>query len=204
MKVMQTNSLIPFIIKVFLWLPICYWGWFFAANTTTIVTAYLTELVLTSSFPQLISSIEQIDYHLDIIVKVTMPSQQVPKGMVAEIAISINPLIYNYGLPLCMALILASPASLLKTFINLIISVLLLLPIQIWGICFEFMKVLFLQTPSQLTGNIILYQWQLDTIAIGYQMGALVLPVVTPIIIWLSLYRNFIVQFVPALRQIET
>jgi len=44
----------------------------------------------------------------------------------------------------------------------------------------------------------------MDAVAIGYQMGALVFPAVTPIIIWLFLYRDFIVQFYPGLDKVDT
>ena len=201
---MQNKQLTKLIIKVFLFLPVCYWAWYYSASYTVMVVAYLAELLLKTSFPNLISGIEQIGYHLEIVANVTIPTSEVPKGMVAELPVPINPLIYNYGLPICMALILSSPGSLLKTFYNIILSVLLLLPIQLWGVCFEFMKVLFLQTPRHLTANVAIQPWQMDAVAIGYQMGALVFPAVTPIIIWLFLYRDFIVQFYPGLDKVDT
>ena len=201
---MQAKLLTKFIIKVFLFLPICYWVWYYSASHTIRVVAYLAELLLKTSYPKLISSIEQIGYHLDIVVNVTIPAGEVPKGMVAELPIPINPLIYNYGLPLCTALILSSPGSPLKASYNIFLSILLLLPIQLWGVCFEFMKVLFLQTPRHLIANIAIQPWQMSIIAIGYQMGALVLPAVTPIIIWLFLYRDFMIQLSPGLHKVDT
>ena len=199
---MPINSLALFILKVFLWLPLCYWGWYYTANETTLAIAYLTKILLNSSFPLLISGIEQVSTHFDIVVNITLPAAQVPKGMVAELPIPINPLIYSHGLPLGLSLILASPFSYCKTPLNLVLILLISIPFQIFGICFEFMKTLFLQTPKELTSYVKLYSWQLDGIAVGYQMGSLVLPTIVPIIIWLFLYRDFIVQFVPTLQKI--
>lgn len=195
---MQINPLTSFILKVFLWLPVCYWCWYSSAEFVSIIITYLTELVINFSFPDLIFGVEQIGHNLEILVKATVPTQDMRQGMVAELPIPINPLIYNFGLPLCIALILSSPGSLLKTLFNCALSFLLLLPVQLWGICFDFMKTIFLQTPSHLINNFTLQPWQLELIGISYQIGTLVLPSVAPVIIWLFLYRNFVAQFIPS------
>nr|WP_221893985.1 exosortase H-associated membrane protein [Bathymodiolus japonicus methanotrophic gill symbiont] len=165
------------------------------AELATSVVVYWSEPLLQLLFPVLIAGIEQIGYRIEVIAEVTVASQNVPKGMVAELPIPVNPLIYSYGLPLALALILAFT----RTLRNIIISILVFLLIQIWGICFESLKVLFLQTPAELLGNIKLPGWQLDIIALGYQLGALILPAVTPVIIWVWFYKDFIAGFVPAM-----
>lgn len=192
---MQVSPLVAFVIKVFLFLPLCYWGRYALAELATSVVVYWSEPLLQLLFPVLIAGIEQIGYRIEVIAEVTVASQNVPKGMVAELPIPVNPLIYSYGLPLALALILAFT----RTLRNIIISILVFLLIQIWGICFESLKVLFLQTPAELLGNIKLPGWQLDIIALGYQLGALILPAVTPVIIWVWFYKDFIAGFVPAM-----
>lgn len=198
---MQSNSLTRFIIKVFLWLPICYSLWYSLAPYTSFITSYLTELLLKTFFNDLVLGVDKIGYNLEIIVKATLPPQDIPKGMVAELPYPINPLIYNYGLPLCLALILSSPDKLFPRMRNIVLSLIILLFIQIWGVCFEFFKSLFLQTPSHMIGNYSLSVWLLDLIAISYQIGTLVLPPVAPLVIWMFLYKGFITQFIPALQQ---
>lgn len=198
---MRVNPLFAFVCKVFLFLPVCYWGWYSLAELTTAIVVALTEPVLQSLFPKLIYSIEQIGYQVEVIAEVTLPVQDVPQGMVAELPIPVNPLIYSYGLPLALALILASPLNFVKTVGNILISLLLFLIIQVWGISFESLKFLFYQTPPEIIGNIKMLRWQLDVIALGYQLGVLILPAVTPIIIWLFFYQDFIVQLMPALRK---
>jgi len=196
---MQINPLTAFIIKVFLCLPLCYWGWYYFADLTTWIVISVAEPLLQSLFPELIIGIEQAGYLVEVIAEVTVPAQNLPRGMVAELPIPVNPLIYSYGLPLGLALTLASPFSFFRTLGAIFISLLLFLLIQVWGISFESTKVLFLQTPPELIGNMILPSWQRDCIALGYQFGVLILPVVTPIVIWVVFYQDFIVQFTPAL-----
>lgn len=198
---MQLNPLFAFIIKIFIYLPVCYWGWYMLAEATTLLLVYLTEPLLQFLFPRLIAGIEQTGYTLDVVVNVTVAAENVPRGMIAELPIPLNPLIYSYGLPLALALILASPFNLAKTLRNILLSILLFQLIQIWGISFESMKVLFLQTPPELIGNIRLASWQLDIIALGYQLGVLVLPTVAPIIIWLLFYQDFIALLTSTLRR---
>lgn len=198
---MQVSPLLSFIIKVFLWLPVCYWGWYSLAEFSTLVVVNLTEPFLQYLFPRLISSIEQMGYTMEVIANVTVPAQNIPRGMVAELPIPVNPLIYSYGLPLTLALILASPFNFVKTLRNIFISILLFLLIQIWGVSFEASKVLFLQTPPELIGNASLRSWQLNIVALGYQFGSLILPAIAPILAWTLFYRDFIIRFVPVLHR---
>lgn len=158
-------------MKVFLYLPACYWAWYALAEVTTLLVVYITEPLLQFTFPKLIGSIEQVGHLVEVIANVTVAPQNVPRGMVAELPIPVNPLIYSYGLPLTLALILASPFIYIKTLRNILISIILFLLIQIWGVSFEALKVLFIQTPPELIGNALLLSWQLDIIALGYQLG---------------------------------
>lgn len=198
---MQVNPLFSFVVKVFLCLPLCYWGWYSLAELATAIVVYWAEPLLQTLFPTLISGIQQTAFRVEVIAEVTAAAQNVPQGAVAELPIPVNPLIYSYGLPLALALILASPLNFAKTSRNIIISILVFLLIQIWGVSFEALKVLFLQTPPELIGNIKLPGWQLDIIALGYQLGVLILPAVTPVIIWVWYYRDFIAQLTPSLRR---
>lgn len=189
---MQINPLFLFISKVFLFLPLCYWGWYSLAEQSTFVSLLFTEPLLQSLFPGLIADIKKIGYLIEVVANVTVPMQNVPRGMVAELPVPVNPLIYSYGLPLAVSLILASPIQPFKTISCIIISILLFLLIQIWGISFESLKILFLQTPPELLSRHRPGAIQLDIIALGYQLGALILPAVMPILIWILFYQRFI------------
>lgn len=198
---LQINSLTLFIVKIFLCLPLCYWGWFYLADLSSWLLVGLAESLLQSLFPELILGIKQAGYLVEVIVKVTVPEQTIPKGMVAELPIQVNPLIYSYSLPLALALTLASPFKFYRTLGVIFINIFLFLCIQVWGIGFESMKVLFLQTSPDLIGNIRLPSWQIDFIALGYQLGVLILPAVTPIIIWLVFYQEAISLYAPIFKQ---
>ena len=188
----SVSPLFTFVGKVFLLLPLCYWGWYSSAEWTTLLVLYFTEPLLQLLFPGLIVGIEPLGYLVEVIAEVTIPAQNVPMGMVAELPVPVNPLIYSYGLPLVVSLILASPISPAKSTVAILCSLLAFLGIQIWGISFEALKILFLQTPPELLANNKLATWQCDVIALGYQLGTLILPAVTPLIIWFIFYQKYI------------
>ena len=41
-----------------------------------------------------------------------------------------------------------------------------------------------------------------DLIALGYQAGVLILPMVAPLVIWIALHRRFIVTLAPKLEEV--
>jgi hypothetical protein len=189
----KSSPLTFFIIKVFLWLPLCYWGWYFFAEFTTLLAVSCTEPVLLPLYPKLLASIGQMGHLVEVVANVTVPTQEVPTGMIAELPIPVNPLIYSYGFPLSLALILSSPFHFSVTLRHIVICITLFLIIQVSGISFEALKILFLQTDPKLLGTPP-PRWQLDIIALGYQLHVLVVPAVTPIILWVIFYYDFITQ----------
>ena len=190
------SALAFFIIKVFLWLPLCYWGWYTFSEFTTLLVVSLTEPVLLPLYPTLLNSVGQMGHLVEVIANVTVPVQNVPTGMIAELPVSVNPLIYSYGFPLSLALILSSPFNFATTIRNIIICIALFLIIQISGISFETLKILFLQTDPALLGDVHPKKWQLDLVALGYQAHVLVIPAVTPIILWVAFYHQFVTQVI--------
>lgn len=199
---MRSKALPWFILKVFLWLPICYWVWFKGADFITWLVIDLIEQIFVSNFPSYISGIEQQGHTLDVITKLS-PPEEVSANRIGEIIFSINTLNYSFGLPLCAALIFSSPGSIFLKSRNILFSLVILLIVQIWGISFNILKILFLEIPPQLNFQVPLSQWHGDFIALGYQLGALILPAVTPLVIWLAFYRQFIASIAPALRNFD-
>ncbi len=200
---MQPRPLPWFILKIFFWLPICYWVWYTASDFTTWLVINPVEHIFVSNFPNYISAIEQKHYILDVVTRLSPPGQA-STGRIGEIIFSVNSLNYSFGLPLCAALIFSSPGGFFLKLRNILFSIFILLLVQLWGISFNILKTLFLEIPPQLNFQIPLSQWQGDSIALGYQLGSLILPAVTPLVIWLSLYRQFIVTMAPALRRFDS
>jgi hypothetical protein len=101
-----------------------------------------------------------------------------------QIAYQINPKVLSYSLPFIVSLLLASSDE--KTFNKILIGIIILYPIIVMGILFQSMKELFF-------GNALMHDFITqkvdfplinEIIAIGYQFNTLIIPAVTPIIIW--------------------
>ena len=111
----------------------------------------------------------------------------------------LNPLIYSYSLPLLAALILATP-SLYKAQ-NLLWGLLLILPTEVFSMTFSVLKTLTFDVGAAFQIQQGISPTEADLIALGYQVGTLLLPMIAPLIIWVALNRDFLTQLAPQLEQ---
>ena len=116
--------------------------------------------------------------------------QGVIEGKVAVMVAEANPLLYSYGLPLFAALLLASGEA--KRWRKLMLGALVLIPFQAWGICFDLLKQVAITAGPVVAAQTGFSAWQRESIAVGYQLGTLILPTVSPVALWLALNRQFI------------
>ena len=69
---------------------------------------------------------------------------------------------------------------------------LLLIPVQAWGICFQWLRdVVILSGPSG-AAYLQYPRWVNDVVAYGYQFGFLMLTPVAPIMLWLMFNKRFV------------
>ena len=101
----------------------------------------------------------------------------------------VNALIFCYGQPLLVALLLASRAR--RLYWKLSAGLLILLPLQVWGICFRLLFKVSDAGPAAYarTG---FTQLDLNVFALAYQLGYLLLPPLGPVVVWLFMERRFV------------
>ena len=114
----------------------------------------------------------------------------VNEGKVAAMVAEANPLLYTYGLPLFAALLLASGDA--RRWRKLMLGAVALIPFQAWGICFDLLKQVAITAGPLVAAQAGFSPWQREIIALGYQLGWLILPTVAPIALWLALNRQLI------------
>jgi len=111
-------------------------------------------------------------------------------------------LIYSYGLPVLVALTLATPAKVLDKLSTLLLGYLLVTCIIIWGLYFNTASSLLVLTPNALTEQAktllpLLNEPYIQTfIAFGYRIGFLIFPVVLPIMLWAQLNPQLLQQLI--------
>lgn len=191
----QTLSIERFVGQVFMWLGPLFFLWFIAAESICFPAIFLSDFLLPHLFPSIVTGLEQQGYMADI---VTALSTQDAEGRSGVMVIETNALIYVYGLPLLIAMTLATNEPVYKKIDTLIYGLLIILLVQVWGICFGIGATLLLKMGvgiyEQIIAIIPFYgmSFASNGVALGYQLGSLIFPVVVPIAYWALKHQEFL------------
>jgi hypothetical protein len=191
------SPLSGFFLRVLLWLPVSFGGWFFFAILMSAPVAWLSSLGLPALFPELFAGVLRDGYLLDMVTRFAPPGE-FTQGRVAELVFSVNPMIYGYGIPLFTALVLATADE--PGFHHWWIwggGLVLLVLVQTFGVTLEALKVVAFNLGPEVAAQAGFAPWQRELVALGYQLGTLVLPAMTPVALWLGAYRRFVVRLAP-------
>lgn len=100
----------------------------------------------------------------------------------------------GYGIAFYSALLLATPAEDFSKLLRWLLGVALLTLAQCAGIAAEASKILAFQLGPDATAQLAFPGWALDALALGYQIGYLILPPALPALIWLWQARHVLAQ----------
>lgn len=186
-----------FFLKVILWLPLLFAVWFYFSGLLVWPVAVLSNWIVKLLSPDLIQAIEQHGYLLDVVTNLTPPTHlglTAEDARQAELVFEINPLIYGYSIPLYTGLILSSPGTEKEKWMHWLIGLSILLLVQVWGVLFNVAKTLLFDLGAEVNSQISVDIIQQNLVALGYQLGVLILPAITPIIIWMAFNRKYILE----------
>ncbi|HLF32043.1 MAG TPA: exosortase H-associated membrane protein [Xanthomonadales bacterium] len=117
-------------------------------------------------------------------------------GTTESLGFVVNPLIFSYGLPLLFGLVMGSDVSWLRKASTLLVGYVVITFVQVWGVVFQALKMMAFNFGGS-AHDIVRQAGVSDTIiALGYQMGTLILPALAPIFVWVLLNRPLVEQFV--------
>lgn len=153
--------------------------------------AVLSHTVLEQSAPMWMRAIEKQPGKItvDTSVEIVVPNTG---GRRAEILLEANPGRYAFGLPILGALLFAAwmvrraPGRLWRMGLGYV----LLLPFQSFSLVM-FLLMELLNASQFNIRTLRIEQWQLEAIVYGYQFGALVVPTLAPVLLWLLIDRKF-------------
>lgn len=117
-------------------------------------------------------------------------------GTTDALGFVINPLIFSYGLPLLFGLVMGSDVSWLRKFIIMLVGYIVITAVQVWGVVWESLKMLAFNFGEQTHSVITSHGISDSSIALGYQLGTLILPALAPIFVWVLSNRPLVEQFV--------
>jgi hypothetical protein len=178
-------SLGTFVLRTFLWLPPCFAAWYIGARYHAAVAGALASLMVDIFTPGILSALEQPGTDLEFVTTIRADSAS---GQAAVLVPAVSALLYTYGLALFLALMLASRA----TWWKFLVGAALLLPFQGWGIAFDFLAQIGIRLGPGVAAQAGLGGWRTETVALGYQIGTLILPSLAPIVAWAALNRPFL------------
>ena len=200
---MTPPPLTRFMLGVLFYFPITFLIWYLTAAWHLAPITMLSQAILHLVTPDALMWLK-LDGH-NLIVAANF--SQTTNGSIVTPALNgdalgfqINPLVYSYGLPLLVSLLLATPtANKLK---KIAIGLALILPTELFSMLFSILKTLTFNVGATFIAQQSLSQTGVDAIALGYQVGMLLLPMIAPLLIWVGLNRNFIMQLAPQLEPV--
>jgi hypothetical protein len=184
------------LILASLWMLFGFMLWFYlsafhGAPARVISGAILSE-VLGSHFHQIIVEPNQnFLFQVETTIQYTFRD-----GTMEALGFVVNPLVFTYGLPLLFGLVMGSDASWLRKAAVLAVGYITITFVQVWGVVFNSLKMLAFNFGSQ-THELVREAGVSDSvIALGYQLGTLILPALAPIFVWVLMNRRLVEQFV--------
>lgn len=171
--------------------------WSKVSPWTSWPVAELSQVVLEQTAPMWVRSIHSELGKMEVETTVEMPVQDAG-GRLGELSVEADPGRYAYGLPIFLALLFA--ARLRGRAGQALLGYLLLLPAQVFSLTmFVLIQiVLYAKTSAEV---LKVPHWQIEAIVYGYQVGALVVPTLVPIMLWLWVDKKFFIEVVaPGMR----
>lgn len=184
------NAIRQMFILALLYLPLGFFGWFFAASLLMVPTQLLASSLLTGLYPDVFLTIVQLDFYFEIQTLITL-SQEVDGQRVA-LNIEVNPMIYAWGMALLFGLIMATPLTVKTRLIQMTIGFLVVSAVATWGVFWDTLTQLAFRSGPEAAAVARDLGLSMDMIALFYQLGYLMLPAVIPIATWILMNRGFI------------
>lgn len=182
-----------YFVRVLLWLPVFFVLWYLLAGFFNIIpgllSRWLINLLDSGAVLSLESAGQKIDYVTRYLIDVAGQERQ------GNLVVTLNPLIYSWNLPVLMALCFAVSDQLFSNA-RVVLAVMALFPMHAWGLTAEFfVTIAFRQTP-EIAAQLVLSQWQKEALALSYQFGYLMLPVIGAASLWFLANRALVQQLI--------
>ena len=195
-----------FLIRALLWVGPLFVLWYGLAPLLLMPVAGWSHFVLSHAFPHAIAAVEQQGTAVDIVTRFVMAAPadgSAPPGARGQLVFTINALKYAYGWPMLLALTLAAPTAWGDKLYRAAMGSLLLLPVPVWGVACEALKVLVFDMDPAVALQMGTTPLTRELLALAYQLGYLILPAVTPILIWAAFHRDFLGELLPQVRRAQ-
>lgn len=186
--VVQPVSLQRFFVTGLLWLVALTAAWTAVAPWAGQPVAGLAHMALEVGAPQWIGKVRATPGAMEVETPVGVVTRQGGVPMVADLVVEANPARYGYSLPIFLALVLGARSR--GWAWRAVVGAVVLLPFQAFSLTFGILRDIAVQAAGGAAA-LGVAQWQVEAIVLGYQFGVLVVPTLSPIIVWLCLDHAF-------------
>lgn len=181
------------LLSALLYLPLCFFVWFFAASLLVLPAKWLATLALSWWQPDLFNGVNQQQFMFQVQTLIFPPDLQGQANQLAVLEVVVNPMKYGYGLAVFTGLVISVPElKTVKKLIQIIIGFLVVSLIQANGVFWETCKSLLFSGGGAAFQAINETGINHNLVAAMFQMSYLILPAVVPIVLWVILNRRFI------------
>lgn len=171
-----------------LYLPLSLFVWFAFAGTMVTPVLWLSKVVLLNWMPEVFVDIVRNQHAFNVLSSLVA---QTEPGKQLVVDFLINPMIYGYGLPVIAGLALATPNNTATRARQIVIGAVVIWIVQLNGVIWDVLQ----YVNSTLEGGALAmakHHLSPTFIALMYQFGYLILPPLTPVVLWALMNRKFI------------
>ncbi|MGH8041708.1 MAG: exosortase H-associated membrane protein [Rudaea sp.] len=208
---MTLSPLRRFLLAALLWLPLAFFVWFWFAGPLVWPVIQMAKLVLLKFWPGLFTAVSQgadlLDAHGRILghpgylmqISSGVLVNAAPAGALAKFGFIepvVNPMIYGYALPLFAGLVLATPLTRWQRTRQIALGAVVIWIAQAFGVVAESLKAVGLDAGQPGIDALHRAGIPLNAVALAYQFGYLILPVLVPAVLWIVCNRPFIDELI--------
>lgn len=179
-----------------LWMLLGFTLWYYLAAfhvlPARLAAEAILQQVLGSDFRRIIAEPnENFLFQVETNIPFTFPD-----GTTEALGFLVNPLIFSYGLPLLFGLVMGSNVSWLRKCVIMLIGFTAGTLVQVWGVVWASLKMLAFDFGPGTQAVVASHGVSQTAIALGYQLGSLILPALVPVVVWVLGNRALVEQFV--------
>ena len=171
-----------FVLRTLAFLPLAFAAWYFAAPLLLWPALAIVRAIAHAGFGKLVRAVEQSGA-----VATFVTTLRAGAGVVT---VDVNLLLYSFGLPLFAALTVAAAKK--HWLRDLAVGYVALVPVVAFGALADFLKNVAITSGPAIASQTGFVAWQRESIAFAFQFGSLILPAVTPAVLWIAMHRGFV------------
>lgn len=194
----QKKSIYRFFGEVLLWLVVCFIAWFLSAKILNIPLIWLSEWLLGLITNGVVDDVTMRyggEAYKVINQQFVIHTNIPPPGEHPVFAVT-QPLIYGYGLALFAAMTLATPKDESKKWRDIGIAYVIFLFVQLFGMMNKMYMDLVFYAPEAISKYFPWVSNHIDLLGTSYQISTIVLPPLTPLILWILFNANYMEKLV--------